>query len=156
MIQIRQRAEVRGRVHPSTLRRRVTKLLARLEVEDAELSLLLTGDAEIRDLNASWRGKDAPTDVLSFPQDDLPRPPGVPRTLGDVVVSVERADRQRARGALPRLALDGPWSLADEVTFLVLHGVLHLLGYDHIEDADADEMEALESSLLPGLLNRRR
>ncbi len=156
MISIQQRASVRGRIHPSTLRRRIGKLLTAVGEADAELSIVLTDDAEIRELNRVWRHKDSPTDVLSFSQEDLPRPPGIPRALGDVVVSVQTADRQRAGGALPRLALPGPWSLLAEVTFLVLHGVLHLLGHDHLEETQAEAMEALEAELLPGLVNRRR
>ncbi len=156
MISIRQRAAVRGRLHPSTLRRRAAKLLGRLGVGDAELSLLLTDDVEIRGLNAQWRGKDAPTDVLSFPQDDFPRPPGAPRALGDVVISLDTASRQSALGALPRLELEGPWSLLDEVTFLMLHGVLHLCGHDHLTEPEAEAMESLEATHLPALLNRRR
>ncbi len=160
MISIRQRAPVRARVHPQTLRRRGTRLLTMMGVEGAELSVLLTDDAEIRTLNAQWRGKDLPTDVLSFPQEDGPRPPGVPRTLGDVVISLETAERQRLRGALPRLrdtlGGDPGWSLADEVTFLLLHGVLHLLGHDHVEPDETAAMEALEAELLPRLVRGRR
>ena len=156
VIQIQQRAGIRGRVHSSTLRRRAIKVLRQFDLPDSELSLVLTGDEEIRALNASWRGKDAATDVLSFPQEDMPGPPGVRRALGDVVVSIETAERQRARGALPRLRMSGPWSLTDEVTFLMLHGVLHLLGFDHVEDGEAEMMEVTEAAFMYALLNRRR
>jgi len=160
MISVRQRAPVRGRVYPQTLRRRATRLLTMMGVQGAELSVLLTDDAEMRTLNAQWRGKDVPTDVLSFPQEDGPRPPGMPRALGDVVISLETAERQQRRGALPRLrdALGGDpgWSLADEVAFLLLHGVLHLLGHDHVEPDETAVMEALEAELLPRLVRGRR
>lgn len=150
-VTIQQRASVRGQVWPSTLRRRARKLLAAVGTPEAELSLLLTDDAEIRELNVAWRQKDAATDVLSFPQDHFP---GTPRHLGDIVVSLETAARQATRGALPRLGAPGPWTLLDEVTFLLLHGVLHLLGHDHTGDAEAEVMEAREAELLPALRGR--
>jgi probable rRNA maturation factor len=160
LISVQQRASVRGRVHPSTIRRRAARLLAAVEAPGAELSIVLTDDAEIRALNAAWRHKDKATDVLSFPQDIPGLPPGAPRSLGDVVISLETAERQRQSGALERLwpELGGrpkEWSLLDEVSFLLLHGVLHLLGYDHHEDAEAEEMEAIEAQLLPRLIRPR-
>lgn len=164
MISLLQRRTVRGQIPPSTLRGRAERLLAALDRPDAELVVVLTDDEEIHGLNRDYRGKDAPTDVLSFPQEEgeaVPLPPGVPRPLGDVVISIDTATRQVRDGCLPRLwpALGAtaapPWALMDEVTFLLLHGVLHLVGYDHIEPDDATEMEALEADLLPGLLGRR-
>lgn len=159
MIALLQRAPVRGQIVASTLRRRAAKLLRLLAHPDDELVILLTDDAEIQALNRDFRQKDAPTDVLSFAQDEgeaFPMPPGMPRPLGDVIISLPTATRQAQGGALPRIkAVIGPdWSLADEVTFLMLHGTLHLLGYDHIEPADAVVMERLEAELLPKLLNR--
>lgn len=160
MISLLQRAPVRARISGATLRRRAAKLLRLIDKPEAELVILLTDDAEIHTLNRDFREKDAPTDVLSFAQlegEGMPMPPGMPITLGDVVISVETAERQAEGGALPRIkALLGEgWSLADEITFLMLHGVLHLVGYDHIEADDAVEMEALEAALLPQLLNRK-
>ena len=96
-----------------------------------EVSVLLTDDPEIRALNARWRGIDAPTDVLAFPLEEGAR-------LGDVAISLETASR---RVNLPH------WHLEDELLFLLLHGVLHLLGYDHIEAQDREQMEAQEQAL---------
>lgn len=100
-----------------------------------ELSLLLTSDAVIQPLNAQWRGKDAATDVLSFPLDEGP-------VLGDVVISVDTAARR----------VDGEtWRLEDELAFLLLHGVLHLLGHDHHEPDERAAMEAEEQRLWTAL-----
>ncbi|MBU0552558.1 rRNA maturation RNase YbeY [Myxococcota bacterium] len=155
-VSLSQRASVKGRLWPSTLRRRAARLLAILDQAEAELSLLLTDDEEIQALNAQYRGKDAPTDVLSFPLDEPVVIPGVPRVLGDIIVSLETAARQVEEGPLPRVrALVGEgydWGLLDEVSFLLLHGALHLLGHDHMEPAEAAEMEALEARCLPLLL----
>ena len=166
MISVMQRATVRGLVWPSTIRRRAARLVSALRIEPAELAVVLTDDIEIRELNRVWRHKDAPTDVLSFPQTEgpmAPTMPGMPVVLGDVVISLETAGRQAAEpGCLPRLwpclglGDAPPWSIVDEVTFLLLHGVLHLLGLDHQTPDEAAEMEARESALLPALLGRGR
>ncbi|PIW29385.1 MAG: rRNA maturation RNase YbeY [Rhodospirillales bacterium CG15_BIG_FIL_POST_REV_8_21_14_020_66_15] len=113
----------------------------------AEVSLVLAGDAMVAELNRAWRGKDGPTNVLSFPQDDGPGgdgpvPPGMPALLGDVVV---------AFGVTAGEARDQGIPLADHLSHLCVHGMLHLLGFDH-EDADeADRMERLETEILGGL-----
>ena len=105
-----------------------------------ELSVVVTDDAAIRPLNAQWRGVDAATDVLSFPQAPIP---GVPhRVLGDVVISVETAQRQ---------ADERGHSLGTEVRILLVHGLCHLLGHDHVREADAVVMEAEERRLLSAL-----
>ncbi|MCA9538905.1 MAG: rRNA maturation RNase YbeY [Myxococcales bacterium] len=167
MISVLQRATVRGKVTPSTVRRRAARLLAALNRPDDDLVIVLTDDDEVQALNREYRGKDAPTDVLSFAQMEGPEfpalPAGVPVALGDVVISLPTADRQVADGCLPRLwpalgnpAEAPPWALIDEVTFLLLHGVLHLIGHDHQAPDETARMEALEATLLPGLLNRRR
>lgn len=163
MISLLQRATVRDRVAARTLRRRAHRLLFGLGRVEADLVIVLTDDAEIRALNRDYRGKDTPTDVLSFPQEQgeaMPLPPGMAPPLGDVVISVETAERQAAEGALPRIGAAlaggaGEWAPLDEVTFLMLHGVLHLLGHDHIEPDDAARMQAEEARWLPGLLNRK-
>jgi len=98
---------------------------------DQELSLMLCDDATIRPLNAQWRGKDAATDVLSFPLEE-------PGLLGDVVISVETADRR----------VDEPrWARRDELAFLLIHGLLHLVGHDHEEEHERAAMEAAEQRL---------
>ena len=110
-------------------------------ISQAELSLVLADDATVRELNARWRGKDAPTNVLAFASDEAPVA-GKPVLLGDVVLAFETvAAEAKAQGK----------RLADHLRHLVIHGVLHLLGYDHIEAAPAKRMEALETRILASL-----
>lgn len=115
------------------------RLLGLLGLEDAELSVLLCDDARIHALNRGWRGVDAPTDVLSFPQDALP---GGERVLGDVVVSVDTASRQAASEG---------HALRAELRILLVHGLCHLLGHDHHEEAETRAMRAEEQRLLRAL-----
>lgn len=114
-------------------------LLAALGLEQAELSLMLCDDAAIRDLNRDWRGVDAPTDVLSFPQEDSA---GGLRLLGDVVISVPTAERQAAEAG---------HALSSELRVLLVHGLCHLLGHDHHEPGPAREMLSEERRLLEAL-----
>ncbi len=108
-------------------------LLGEVELAEAELSFVLCSDAHIQGLNQQWRGKAAPTDVLSFPQEDED-------FLGDLVISVPTATRQAAERGTP---------LRDELRVLMVHGLLHLLGYDHeTNDADLAEMAEAEARLL--------
>ena len=117
------------------------RMLRHLGREEHELSILLTDDAFIQTLNETHRGKNRPTDVLSFAQNEgegMPTPldHGL---LGDVVISLDTAERQ-ARGR--------KHSLLDEVTFLLAHGILHLLGYDHETDEDEAKMNAMTKRLV--------
>ena len=106
----------------------------------ASISLLLGDDAAIQRLNASFRGKDTPTNVLSFPAPVMPGDPAP--SLGDIALAYETCVREaEAEGK----------TLSDHLTHLVIHGTLHLLGYDHETDVEADAMEALETRLLAGL-----
>ncbi len=107
----------------------------------AELSLLLCDDAEIRRLNRDWRGKNDSTNVLSFPLDGVPCAQG-PRALGDVAL---------AYGTVLREALQLGMPVHQHATHLVVHGVLHLMGYDHMGETDAREMETLETRILAEL-----
>lgn len=111
-----------------------------------EMAVVLADDAEVRDLNARWRGKDRPTNVLSFPSLDpdeiASQPRDMPVLLGDVVLAYETCAREAAEQGK---------SLADHVCHLVVHGTLHLVGYDHETDADAAVMEPLETRILAGL-----
>ena len=109
-----------------------------------EISIRLADDAEVRALNCDFRGKDAATNVLSFTGEDpsAPRPPGVPLLLGDIVVALETTS---AEAAATGRTVDA------HLTHLVVHGVLHLLGFDHEDDAEAVAMEALETRVLAGL-----
>lgn len=122
------------------LRRLVAGGLDRLDIADAEVHVLVTGDDEVQALNRTWRSLDRPTDVLSFPDGDVM--PDGQRLLGDVVVSLDRA-REQAREA-------GHDELR-ELEELVLHGVLHLLGYDH--SSDEGQMNELELRLRRELLS---
>jgi probable rRNA maturation factor len=105
--------------------------------EDLNVVILLTDDATVRDLNARFRGKDAATNVLSFPA-----PPNRERHLGDVALSF---------GVCAREASEQKKPLAHHLQHLVAHGVLHLLGYDHMSDDEAEAMEGLERVILAGL-----
>lgn len=115
--------------------------------ERAELSVLLTDDARIRELNREHRGKDEATDVLSFPQvEDEFLLSGAPRILGDVVISMETAARQ---------AESIGHSLAAEVRRLLIHGVLHLLGHDHVHGGhQARKMKQEEARIERALAQR--
>lgn len=113
-------------------------VLGFLDRPNAEVSLLFCDDDVIHPLNRDWRGKDKPTDVLSFSQQEGERI-GDPNLLGDIVISIPTAQRQ---------AGERGHSLAHEVRVLVVHGLCHLLGYDHEEDDEAEVMEALERQLL--------
>ena len=101
------------------------------------LGLVLTDDAEQRRLNRDYRGKDMATNVLAFPLGDAA--PGGPLVLGDVVLAFETVAREAAEQHKP---------VADHLCHLVVHGVLHLLGFDHETDTDAAIMEARETEIL--------
>ena len=114
-----------------------------------EIGIRLTDDAELRELNKRYRHIDAPTNVLSFPMfegppgADLAAPPdGMPLALGDVVLAFETIRGEAASQGK---------SLADHLGHLVVHGVLHLRGYDHVDDSQAAAMEQLEAIVLAGL-----
>lgn len=116
-------------------------LALRQRTADSELTIRLVDEAEGRELNNTWRHKDYPTNVLSFPADvpegllDIP-------LLGDLVICVPVVEREAAEQGK---SLEAHWA------HLVIHGCLHLLGYDHIDDAEAEEMEGLEQNLLAEL-----
>jgi probable rRNA maturation factor len=108
----------------------------------SELSVLFTDDAHIRVLNAEWRGKDKATNVLSFPAFPIEPGDALPPMLGDIVLAAETV---RAESTLESKPFD------HHLTHLVVHGLLHLLGYDHETDDDAEEMEGLERRILARL-----
>ena len=136
------------------------RLLKHLAKPQFDLAVLLTNDTEIRELNREYRGIDKATDVLSFSQYNPNHVVGMPAVLGDVIISVDTAQRQAESGCLERLKasmtardLDPTsWGLDEEITFLALHGVLHLIGYDHLEETDACAMESMEAELLPRII----
>lgn len=115
-----------------------------LDLGRAEATLALSSDAEVATLNGTYRGKPKPTNVLSFPAS--PSPPGVPeqgrRFLGDIIVARETVLAEAAEQKIPAV---------NHLQHLVVHGLLHLLGYDHESDDDADKMESLETGILAGL-----
>ncbi|HKR01627.1 MAG TPA: rRNA maturation RNase YbeY [Pyrinomonadaceae bacterium] len=113
-----------------------TKALSAAPANGSGVTVAFVSDRAMRELNRRWRGKRGTTDVLSFPsaQDDFEKLEGP--TLGDVVISVEQAARQAGEHGL---------SFEDEVAQLILHGVLHLCGYDH--ETDDGEMNSLELRL---------
>jgi probable rRNA maturation factor len=116
----------------------------RLRKSTGELALTFGDDATLRSLNGRYRGKDKPTNVLSFgsPDDWKAAAPGQPCPLGDVILARETVLREaRLQGKTP----------ADHTTHLVIHGVLHLLGHDHGRSADAQRMEAIETDILARL-----
>lgn len=106
-----------------------------------EISLLLTDDAGIQELNRDWRNKDKPTNVLSFPAPAVPGIPG-PRPLGDIAVAYETVAREAEEEKKP---------FENHLTHLLIHGLLHLLGYDHELEAEAEIMEGLEVKALASL-----
>ena len=110
-------------------------------LDGAELSVLLCDDAAIRVLNRDWRGFDKPTNVLSFPA-ATPLPLGETPLLGDIAVAFETVAREAAQDRK---------TVPDHLTHLIVHGFLHLVGYDHETDRDAEAMEALETRVLAGL-----
>jgi len=109
---------------------------------DSEVSVKFTSDEEVRALNAAWRGKDQPTNVLSFPMADEGEIASA-QLLGDVVL---------AHGICAREAADKHAAIETHAAHLVVHGTLHLLGYDHEKgDADAEEMENVERRALASI-----
>lgn len=114
----------------------------------AEISIRLTSDAEVRMLNRDYRGKDTATNVLSFPMLDadelasLAHNPQPEILLGDIVLALETCARE---------AVEKGVTLEAHASHLIVHGTLHLLGYDHIDDDDAAQMEAIESAAMAAL-----
>jgi probable rRNA maturation factor len=118
----------------------VETFLQRDTFNAAEVSVVFASDDFVRDLNQSHRGKDTPTNVLSFPLSPEPPPESTtPYLLGDIVLARETVEREaEEQGKTPM----------DHATHLLVHGMLHLIGYDHDTDEDAVEMETLETKML--------
>lgn len=121
------------------------RMLAALDLAEPELSVLLTDDETIRELNSAHRGYDEPTDVLAFPMDfaddtgEVQTAPEAQRLLGDVVISLPTAARQAAVAGHP---------LEAEVLFLLAHGILHLVGHDHADPTEKAQMDRETTRLL--------
>lgn len=107
-----------------------------------ELSVVFSDDAHVAALNAEWRGKDSPTNVLSFPAFPVAIGAPLPPMLGDIILASETVEREaRLEGKV----------LQHHISHLVIHGLLHLLGHDHENDADAEAMEGIERAALARL-----
>jgi probable rRNA maturation factor len=120
----------------------IAACVAETEIRDgAEVSLCLADDPLLRALNLRWRGIDASTNVLSFPSATSDRSGEAP-TLGDIALAFETLKREAEELSVP---------LADHYHHLVAHGFLHLIGYDHEKDEEAERMEALETRILARL-----
>jgi probable rRNA maturation factor len=142
-------------VSAATLRRRAEKMLLHLRLSGVELSVALVGDATIRELNRAYRRKDKATDVLAFALEEggarggdrTQRGSSPSGLLGDVILSVDTARRQARQRRRP---------LLDELTLLLAHGLLHLMGFDHRTDAEEREMTALTRELTAAAQRRRK
>ena len=127
----------------------VDAVLSHFAIPDAEVSVVLGDDALLQELNRAWRQVDAPTDVLAFAQEEQEADEPLydvaeedPRLLGDVVISLPRAKTQAA---------DYGHDLTREVAFLAVHGVLHLLGFDHDDEVERQQMRVCEEEILAKL-----
>ncbi|MGC6494324.1 MAG: rRNA maturation RNase YbeY [Myxococcota bacterium] len=136
MVELDVDASVTERLDDARLVRDLERMLASLDLDQPLLSVVLCDDARISELNASWRQKDGPTDVLSFPQQEYPVTGGI---LGDLVVSLDTAARQ---------AEELGHDLEVEVRVLCAHGLSHLMGHTHNGDEDREVMQAAEVQLL--------
>ncbi len=148
-------------VSTAVIRRRAEKMLEHLDLRGVELSVALVGDAAIHELNRTYRHKDKPTDVLSFPLHERPagwKPKGARGAeigagfpfdgpMGDVILSIDTARRQAESAGRP---------LLDELTMLLAHGLLHLLGYDHRTNAEDREMTARTRELEAAASTQRK
>jgi probable rRNA maturation factor len=135
----------------TVLRRAIAAAAAAVPAAEGELAVVLTDDAAIRALNRTWRGKDAPTNVLSFPTTEPRRQPvaatrknnaAPPRQLGDIVIAYETTAREAAAEHKP---------FRHHLAHLAVHGFLHLAGYDHEAEDEAEAMETLEIAILARL-----
>lgn len=138
-IRLRSSRLERRSVRHSDLAWRAEAMLQALDLGDAELSILLCDDATIKKLNRRYRKVDKATDVLAFPMGQGPQTPAGPGLLGDVVIALPTASRQARQHDRP---------IIEEVTFLLAHGLLHLLGYDHRTASEEREMTARTDALM--------
>lgn len=115
------------------------KLDLRQLAERGQLSVVLTSNLQIQKLNKQWMGKDCATDVLSFPMDLVPPPVGLPWEFGEIVISLEKAEEQ---------ANEYGHSFERELAFLFVHGLLHVLGFDHMTPPEEKEMFGRQREIL--------
>ena len=119
-----------------TIREAISAAAGALSIEGGEVSILLTDDSEIARLNRDWRGIDKPTNVLSFPASRVGQGD---KLLGEIVIAYETLERE---------STDESRDFLHHLAHLAVHGFLHLIGFDHETDAQADEMEGLESRIM--------
>jgi len=124
------------------LRRAIREAASVTSTAVGEIAIVLTDDSAIRALNRDWRGKDAATNVLSFPAGEPRGTRGIPRLLGDIVIAYETTEREARAEHKPFM---------HHLMHLAVHGFLHLAGYDHAADDQAAAMERLEAAILARL-----
>lgn len=126
------------------VQRAITAATAFVELpsEETEVAVMLADDARVRELNKEWRGQDKATNVLSFPAAQPPGATPQPLMLGDIAIAFETTRREAETEGKP---------FQDHLSHLAIHGFLHLLGYDHLDDDEAEEMESLEREILASL-----
>lgn len=137
------------------IRQHLAKVYRALALTDPTISVLFTDNEAIQDINARWRQIDEPTDVLSFPAHRADAIPDDPAHLGDIIISVPYAEGlvgsgEHTRRVAQELGQDPDtlqWALTDEVAFLFIHGLLHLLGYDHGNAEEEAQMRQMERRL---------
>tara|TARA_B110000438_G_scaffold273423_1_gene292817 strand:+ start:502 stop:1002 length:501 start_codon:yes stop_codon:yes gene_type:complete len=137
------------KIDTQKIKKQIARVLSSLDCNEHEISILFIGDEEIRDLNQRFRGIDRSTDVLSFPQhfEGEPEIPGE-SILGDIAISLETAHSQSEEHGL---------SLEEELTLLLIHGILHLLGYDHeISDQEEERMRKKTRELFTMIYPRKK
>ncbi len=131
-------------IKTANLRRRLARLMKELDLAEADLSVTVTDDAAIREINREYRGVDAPTNVLAFALEEGEPLPGAPRVLGDIVISAETIRRE----APPLGYTDG-----EMFYFYLVHGLLHLIGYDHEQGSEEAARQEAETERLWSLIN---
>ncbi len=141
MILINPDEVYKGNIDDELLRKAAFQVLEECLDEEVSLTIVITGDEKIKSLNKQHRGVDEATDVLAFTADYMDPDLGH-RYLGDVLISMPTAQSQ---------AREGGHSVREELQLLVVHGVLHLLGYDHLEDGEREEMWSLQDQILDEL-----
>lgn len=137
MIEIQQETSTHPKINQTLIKHAIEKTLAFLGKSEMDITLRLTSDGELRQMNQTFRGLAKTTDVLAFNQDTIDPETGR-LYLGDIIISVDRALQQ---------APGNDHSLDEECAFLAIHGTLHLLGYDHYEPKEQQEMWQLQDKI---------
>lgn len=143
MIQLQVRPYYRGQISETSLISAAETVLNECQHEEVVVGILITGDTEIRQLNLQYRQIDSPTDILSFNGDYIDPDSGI-NYLGDIIISVPRAKKQ---------AITAGHTLAQELELLVIHGVLHLCGFDHDTNKHQQKMWSIQADILSRINN---